>query len=104
MRLNPFPPAAEWRDFARRRYVRRTLLCSLTEGRAPDPSRVLQATSEGRIDLYASGPVEPGRPLLVQLPSQGAASPRTFLAYVASADSRDDGSWLVRCVFASRAE
>ena len=84
MRLSPPPQAADLRAFARHRYARRALLCCLT--RARDPSVALRAVPEGVLQLFASGPVEPGRALLVQLPGRGGAATRTFLGYVASAD------------------
>jgi hypothetical protein len=88
--------AAECRDWARRRYRNRPLLCSLTPGSAGAPERFLTA---GGFDLSASRPVDPGRALLLKLRGPEDGSRQTLLARVTSADRRADGSWLVRCRF-----
>jgi hypothetical protein len=96
VQFNPCQEAAEWRDWARRRYRNRTLLCSLTSGFAGASDDFLAA---GGFDLSASGPVDLGRALLLKLRGPGEGSRRTLLARVTSADRRADGSWLVRCRF-----
>ena len=88
--------AAECRDAARRRYRNRPLLCSLTPATADGPAHLLAA---GGFALSASGPVDLGRALLLKLRDPDGGDRRTFLARVASADRRADGSWLVRCRF-----
>jgi hypothetical protein len=89
--------AAECRDGARRRYRNRPLLCSLTPATADGPADLLAA---GGFDVSTSGPVARGRALLLKLRDPDGGERRTFLARVASADRRADGSWRVRCRFA----
>jgi hypothetical protein len=92
--------ADECRDGARRRYPNRTLLCSLTPATADGPAQLLAA---GGFDVSVSGPVTPGRALLLKLRDPDGGERRTFLARVASADRCADGSWRVRCRFAGTA-
>jgi hypothetical protein len=88
---------SDWRDYARRRYRNRALLCSLPRATDGDPQPLLAA--EG-FNLSSSRPVQPGRGLLLKLRGADEGSTQTLLARVASADRRADGSWLVHCRFA----
>ncbi len=90
MELTTYSAAeANWLDLARRRYANRPLFCSL-----PRPPRL---PAPGRLDLFASGPVQPGRPLLVRLRGPDGRTDPTLLVRVAGVARRADGSWLVRC-------
>jgi hypothetical protein len=94
MELITCPAAApEWLDGARRRYPNRPLFCCL-----PRPPHLPPA---GNLDLSASGPVEPGRSLLVRLQGTGGRSDPTVLVRVAGVARRANGSWLVRCQLAA---
>lgn len=89
MQLGPFAVAGiDWLGCARRRYENRPLFCRL-----PRPP----ISSSGELELTASGPVEPGRSLLVRLEGPGERNAPTLLARVARVTRRADGSWQVRC-------
>jgi hypothetical protein len=84
---------AEVCGYARSRYPSRPLFWALTRKEAA----CLQAFNRTPgFCLTASRPPRPGQGLLLQLPG-----PATVLARVASVRRRPDGSWLVRCDWAS---
>ncbi len=94
MELTTYSAAgADWLDLARRRYPQRPLFCSL-----PRPPRF---PARGRLDLFASGPVQPGRHLLVRLRGPDGRSDPTLLVRVAGVARRGDSSWLVCCELAA---